>query len=80
MRTVDITIEDASFAELDAISRAAGLTPAEFALRATAAAVRLHKVRNAAQRDIQGYTASPIQPDEFAFDPNDLQWADNESW
>jgi hypothetical protein len=30
MRTVDITIEDASFAELDAVSRATGLTPAEF--------------------------------------------------
>ena len=45
MRTVDISIEDASFAELDAVSRAAGLTPAEFVRPATAAAVRMHKAR-----------------------------------
>ncbi len=31
MRNVDITIVEASFAALEAVSRAAGLTPAEFA-------------------------------------------------
>jgi mRNA-degrading endonuclease toxin of MazEF toxin-antitoxin module len=41
VRTLGITIEEASYAELDTVSRAAGLTPAEFARRAAAAAVRL---------------------------------------
>jgi hypothetical protein len=80
MRTVDITIEDTSFAELDAVSRAAGLTPAEFARRATAAAVRLYKARDAARRDAEGYAASPVIDDEFAIDPEDLKRADDASW
>jgi hypothetical protein len=80
MRTVDITIEDQSFAELDAVSRAAGLTPAEFARRATAAAVRLHKSRDAARRDISGYGAQPVQDDEFAIAEEDLARADDEAW
>jgi len=80
MRTVDITIEESSFAELDAVSRAAGLTPAEFARRATAAAVRWHKARDAAGRDISGYAASPVRDDEFVVDPDDLKWADDATW
>jgi hypothetical protein len=80
MRTVDITIEDASFAELDAVSRAAGLTPAEFVRRAAAAAVRLHRARDAAQRDQVGYANAPITDDEFAVSPEDLKWADDAAW
>ena len=80
MRTLDITIEDTSFAELDAVSRAAGLTPAEFARRATAAAVRLHRARDAAARDITGYANAPVADDEFAIDPEDLKWADDAAW
>lgn len=80
MRTVDITIEDASFAELDAVARAAGLSPAEFARRATAAAVRLHKARDAARRDAAGYSAAPASDDEFAVAPEDLKWADDAAW
>ena len=80
MHKVDITIEDASFAELDAASRAAGLTPAEFVRRGTAAAVRAQKARDAARRDIEGYVAAPIASDEFAIDPQDLNWADDASW
>ena len=80
MRTVDITIGDASFAELDAVARAAGLTPAEFARRATAAAVRLHKARDAARRDAQGYAAAPVTDDEFAVSPEDLNRADDSAW
>jgi hypothetical protein len=80
MRTIDITIEEASFAELDAVSRAAGLTPAEFARRATAAAVRLHKARSATNRDAKGYAASPVIDEEFAVDPNDLKQADDAAW
>jgi len=79
MRTLDITIEDQSFAELDAGSRAAGLTPAEFARRATAAAVRLHKSRDASRRDISGYSANPIEDDEFAIDAEDLKRVDDEA-
>jgi hypothetical protein len=80
MRTLDIAIEDASFAELDAVSRAAGLTPAEFARRATASAVRLHKARDAARRDAAGYAAAPVGDEEFAIDPNDLERAGDEAW
>ena len=80
MHTVDITIEDASFAELDAVSRAAGLTPAEFVRRAAAAAVRLHKTRDAARRDTEGYAAAPVSDDEFAIDPNDLNGTDDAAW
>jgi len=80
MRTIDLTIEDASFAELDSVARATGLTPAEFARRATAAAVRIHRARLAAARDESGYEKSPVTPDEFAVDPQDLKWADNASW
>jgi hypothetical protein len=80
MRIVDISIEDGSFAELDAVSRASGLTPAEFARRATAAAVRLHKARDAARRDVAGYAATPVADDEFAIDPDDLLRADNAAW
>ncbi len=72
MRNVDITIEDASFAELDEVSRAAGLTPAEFIRRAAASAVRLYKARDAVGRDIIGYTAAPVGEEEFAVDPDDL--------
>jgi hypothetical protein len=80
MRTVDISIEDASFAELDAVSRAAGLTPAEFVRRATAAAVRVHKAREAARRDADGYAAAPVSSDEFAIDPADLMRGGDEAW
>jgi hypothetical protein len=80
MQTVGITIEDASFAELNAVSQAAGLTPAEFVRRAAAAAVRLHKARDAAQRDIAGYAALPVTDDEFAIDPADLTQAADETW
>ena len=80
MRTIDFTIEDASFAELDAVSRAAGLTPAEFARRAAAAAVRLHKARDAARRDREGYVLSPVTDEEFAVGLDDLKWADDAAW
>lgn len=80
MRTVDITIEDASFAELDEVSRAAGLTPAEFVRRAAAAAVHLHKSRDAARRDERGYAAQPVWDDEFAIAPEDLARGDNQTW
>lgn len=80
MRTVGITIEDASFAELDAVSRAAGLTPAEFVRRATAAAVHLHKSRDAARRDQSGYGSQPVRDEEFAIAPEDLARGDNETW
>jgi hypothetical protein len=80
MRTLDISIEEGSFAELDAVAKAAGLTPSEFARRATAAAVRLHKTRQATARDIAGYAATPVGADEFAIDPKDLERADNETW
>jgi hypothetical protein len=80
MRIVDISIEDASFAELDAVSRASGLTPAEFARRATSAAVRLHKARDAARRDVTGYATTPVGEDEFAIDPDDLQRAEDAAW
>lgn len=80
MRTVDITIEDASFDELDAISRAAGLTLAEFIRRAAAAAIRLYKVRDAARRDTVGYTAASVGDEEFAIDPDDLNRADDDAW
>jgi hypothetical protein len=80
MRTIDICIEDSSFAELDAVSRAAGLTPAEFARRATAAAVRIHKARDAAARDVAGYASSPVQDDEFPIDPADMERSENEAW
>ena len=80
MRTLDISIEDRSFEELDAVSRAAGLTHEEFARRATAAAVRACKTRDAAARDIAGYTAAPVGADEFAIDPADLQRTGDEAW
>jgi hypothetical protein len=80
MRTLDISIEESSFAELDAVSRAAGLTPVEFVRRAAAAAVRLHKARDAARRDQAGYAAAPVGDDEFAIDPADLQREDDEAW
>ena len=80
MRNVDILIEDASFAELDSVCRASGLTPAEFARRATAAAVRLYKARDAAKRDVVGYAAEPVGENEFAIDPNDILKADDETW
>jgi hypothetical protein len=80
MRTVDITIEDTSFAELDAVSRAAGLTPAEFVRRATAAAVRIYKGRDATRRDVGGYSAQPVQDDEFAIAEEDLLRSDDEAW
>lgn len=80
MRTVDITIEESSFAELDAVSRAAGMTPAEFARRATAAAVRRHKSKDASRRDADGYSTSPVADDEFTVDPEDLKWADDATW
>ena len=77
MRTIDITVEDATFDELDALSRAAGMTASEFARRATAAAIRSHKARDAARRDAVGYSASPVTDDEFAVDPDDLKRADD---
>jgi hypothetical protein len=80
MRTLDIVIEDASFAELDWVAQQAGLTPVEFARRATAAAVRHHRARLAALRDETGYEKSPVKADEFTVDPQDLTWADNASW
>ena len=80
MRTLDIVIEDASFDELDAVSRAAGMTPAEFVRRAAAAAVRMHKARDATRRDLAGYGASPVADDEFTIDPDDLRRAGNETW
>ncbi len=80
MRTLDISIEDQSFAELDSVSRAAGMTPSEFVRRAAAAAVRLHKARDATKRDQAGYAAAPVADDEFAIDPSDLQRADDEAW
>ena len=80
MRTLDIAIEDQSFAELDSVSRAAGMTPAEFVRRAAAAAVRLHKARDAAARDQAGYAAAPVADGEFAIDPADLQRAEDETW
>lgn len=80
MRTLDITIEDASYAELDAASRAIGLTPAEFVRRAAAAAVRGHHARDAARRDAEGYAAQPVADDEFAVHPDDLSRADDAAW
>jgi len=79
MHIMDLSIEDASFAELDAVSRARGLTPAEFARRAIAAAVRLHKSRDASSRDQAGYAAAPVGNDEFAVDLDDLR-ASDEAW
>ena len=73
-------IEESSFAELDAVSRAAGMTPAEFARRATAAAVRRHKSNDASRRDADGYSTNPVADDEFTVDPEDLKWADDATW
>lgn len=80
MRTVDITIDDMVFDDLDAVARAAGMTPAEFARRATAAAVRSHKARRAGQRDELGYLSQPVQDEEFSVDPNDLKQIDDAAW
>lgn len=80
MRTIDISIEDASYAVLDAVFRVAGLTPAEFALRATAAAIRLHKARDAARRDAAGYVAKPVTDNEFAIDPADMDRLNAPAW
>jgi hypothetical protein len=80
MKIIDISIEDASFLELDALCRAAGITPSEFAARATAAAIRLHKARDAARRDVAGYTAIPVTVEEFAMDPKDLERLNDEAW
>ncbi len=80
MRVLDIRIEDTSYAELDAVARAAGLTPAEFVRRATAAAVRLHKSRDASRRDLAGYSTNPVEDPEFAVDAEDLKGPDNEAW
>lgn len=80
MHTLDISIEDTTFAELDAVARAAGMTPTEFARKATEAAVRWHKSRDATKRDIAGYSALPPVDDEFAVDPEDLKRADDAAW
>ncbi|MBV8781011.1 MAG: hypothetical protein JO353_06405 [Phycisphaerae bacterium] len=80
MRTLDISIEDALSAELEAVSRAAGMTPAEFARRATTAAIRLHKARDAARRDLAGCSAAPVTDEEFAVDLADLERVDDEAW
>ena len=80
MRTLDIAIEDASYAELDAVAREAGLTPAEFARRATAAAVRSVKARSAARRDEAGYQCHPVAEGEFTIDPADLLRDSDEAW
>jgi hypothetical protein len=79
MKTIDSSIEDASFAELDALCREAGITPSEFAARATAASMQLHKARDAARRDVAGYTTKPVTGEEFAMDPADLGRLDDEN-
>ena len=80
MHAVDIAIEDSSFTELNTICSATGITPAEFIRRAAVSAVRLYKMRDATQRDASGYAAIPVEPDEFAVDPDDLQGPDKAPW
>lgn len=80
MRTIDISIEDARFEELSAVAQSAGMTPAEFARRATAAAVKSYKARHAAARDAFGYQNKPVGDEEFAIDLADLQRAGDEAW
>lgn len=80
MRTVGITLEDATYEALDAASRDAGLTLAEFVQRAAAEAARAQRAHDSARRDVEGYAKFPLTPDEFATHPDDLKGPDDAAW
>ena len=81
MQTLPITIEDATFAELAAASRADGLTPAEFIRHAAEAELRRRKVgdpaispSSAESVDAQEKTKPPLR--DLTRPPTDAEVAE----
>ncbi|MGC4032516.1 MAG: hypothetical protein QM754_12450 [Tepidisphaeraceae bacterium] len=60
---MDISIEDATFAELDAVARAVGMTPAEFVRQAAESELKRHKAVDVARPGDRENAAAPSDMD-----------------
>jgi metal-responsive CopG/Arc/MetJ family transcriptional regulator len=76
MRTIQMTLDDELVKSVDAISKELNTSRSAFTRHALQAAIKQHNIERLEIKHRQGYTAHPVNKDEFSVWEKEQNWGD----